>query len=63
MDHAISQLRDYMWSVISTHINHTKSEMREEIKAYVGALNILEKHYYGEKQTDLDQVLSNFKEG
>lgn len=63
MDHAISQLKDYMWAVISTHINHTKSEMREEIKAYVEALNVLEKHHYGEKVTSLDRVLSNFKEG
>lgn len=63
MDHAISQLKDYMWSVISTHTDYTREEMEPEIKAYVEALNVLEKHHYGEKVTSIDRVLSNFKEG
>lgn len=59
MDHAISQLNDYMQATVEMYqdMNLSKKEVRNEFKAYVDALNSLEKYHYGEAQTKLEAVL------
>lgn len=62
MDHAISQLNDYMQATIGIYqdMNVSQDEVRSEFKAYVNALNSLEKYHYGESKTSLETVLSRF---
>lgn len=63
MDHAINQLRGYMLATVDMwKDNASKEEMRSEMKAYVDALNSMEKYYYGKPKTSLETVLSNFRE-
>lgn len=60
MDHAISQLREYMRATISVNEGMAATEVRDEMKAYVDALNVLEKHLYGEEITNLEEILATY---
>jgi len=62
LDHAINQLSDYMQATISMYQdnNLSKKEVKNELRAYVDALNSLEKYHYGKSKTDLEGVLSVF---
>lgn len=62
MDHAISQLADYMMSTLDTYRDAglSNEEIKDEIKAFVDSINILELYYYGEKRTSLEAVLYPF---
>lgn len=60
MDHAISQLADYMRATIDLNRNMgvSNKEMKEEIHVYVKAINELEIYYYGKAKTKLETVLN-----
>jgi len=60
MDHAINQLREYMRATISVNEGMAATEVRDEIKTYVDALNVMEKHYYGEERTNLEEILVTY---
>jgi len=63
MDHAIGNLKSYMEATLDTYqdLDLTKKEAKTEIKAYVDALNSLERYYYGKEETKLEMVLSRFE--
>lgn len=60
MDHAIQNLKSYMSATLDLYkdLNYPKHVYRDEIKAYVSAINALELYYYDEKRTKLEVVLS-----
>lgn len=59
MDHAIEGLVSQMNAAMDLYRDFvSKEDVKEEIKAYVDAINILELYYYGEKKTNLETVLS-----
>lgn len=62
MDHAISGLSYWFQSAINLHydMGSTRDVVREEFKAYVDALNVLENYCYGEPVTDLETILNGF---
>lgn len=55
MDHAIESLKQFLYAEVDSY--HEGYSTKEEIKAYVKALNELELYYYGEKKTTLENVL------
>lgn len=62
MDHAIEQLRQYLYATIEVRKGLSRGEVEPEMKAYVEALNVMEKHEYGKAQTSLETVLNDFEE-
>lgn len=59
MDHAIEDLKEHARATIEVYDYLPKEELEKEIKPYVDAINILEKHYYlpeyyEENKTTLD---------
>ena len=56
MDHAIESLKQFLWAELDAY--HEGYSTKEELKAYVKAINELEKYYYGEKKTDLKTILA-----
>ncbi|MCJ7842629.1 hypothetical protein MUB24_17335 [Lederbergia sp. NSJ-179] len=60
MDHAIQNLKSYMSATLDLHrdLDQPEDIYRDEIKAYVRAINVLELYYYDEKRTKLEIVLS-----
>lgn len=58
MDHAIAALKSHLYANEDAYrMGYTT---KEEIKAYVKAINVLEECYHGEKQTDLETVLKRW---
>ncbi|API91549.1 hypothetical protein J32TS6_31060 [Virgibacillus pantothenticus] len=60
VDHAIQNLKSYMSATLDLHrdLGQPEDVYRDEIKAYVCAINALELYYYEEKRTKLEFVLS-----
>lgn len=46
MDHAINDLVERAKATIDIHSDLPREEVEPEIKAYVKAINVLEKYYY-----------------
>ncbi|MDX8045450.1 hypothetical protein SH601_05550 [Gracilibacillus sp. S3-1-1] len=55
MDHAINSLKAHLYAEISFY--HDGVTTKEELQVYVEAINVLEKHLFGEVQTVLENLI------
>ncbi|MEW9675271.1 hypothetical protein ABRT01_03645 [Lentibacillus sp. L22] len=64
MKQAIQQLKESMNNSLDLYRGISpREDIKPEIRAYVKAINELEKYYYGESRTSLDVVLSDYEGG
>lgn len=55
MDHVISSLKGHLWAYVDSYRDGYST--KEELQALVKAINVLEKHHYGENQTKLETFI------
>lgn len=57
MDHAIAALKSHLFATLDAYYEGYTT--KEELEAYVKAINVLEEAYYGEKKTHLKTILDS----